>query len=142
MTSRQELREAVANLLKAKSVVAQEIFPYLPSDFGGKSPIVCITGAGSERTRITSRGSKATFHIVAETFTLYSDPNATPPWTPQDAENTMDALEEDIATIVASNPSSEHWTSLMYETTSAVSKVTVGGVAYLYEIIPLVAEVL
>ena len=75
-------------------------------------------------------------------FVLYSDPTTTPPWTANDAENTMDALEKEIAELVADNPKGAYWEYLGYETVSAISKVTVGGVAYLYEVIPLVAEVL
>jgi hypothetical protein len=91
---------------------------------------------------MTMRGVKTTFHFIVETFILYADPTAVPPWTEEDAENTMDALEADIASIVSDNPTGNCWNSLSYDTMSAVSKVTIGGVAYLYEAIPLVMEVL
>lgn len=140
--NRRSAREAIATLIRAQSTLTQLVFAYLPSDFGGASPVVVVTGTGSERTRTTFQGIKAQFHLVVETFVLYADPDATPPWTAKDAEDTLDGLEADIATIVSNNPTGSCWQSLIYETVSAVSKVTVGGVAYLYEAIPLVAEVL
>lgn len=142
MISRREVRQAIASLIRAQSTLAQAVYPYLPPDFAGSSPVITVTGAGSERPRITMRGVKTSFRLVVETFVLYSDPSATPPWTPEDAENTMDDLEADIAVIVANNPTGECWNALSYETVSAVSKVSIGGVAYLYEAIPLTAEVL
>lgn len=138
--SRREVREAIAALIKSQSTSTELVYSYLPSDFAGASPVIVITGAGSERARTTFMGMKVAFHLVVEVFVLYADPNATPPWTSQDAENTLDALEADIATIVSNNPAGSCWQALTYETVSAVSKVSVGGVSYLYEAIPLVAE--
>lgn len=140
--SRRDAREFLATLIRAQSVLAQAVFAYLPSDFAGASPIIVVTGAGSERPRMTLRGTKTVFHLVVETFVLYSDPDATPPWTAKDAEDTMDGLENEIAQIASDNGANSHWSLLTYETTSNVSKVNVGGVAYLYEAIPLNVEVL
>ena len=140
--SRQIVREAVASLIRSKATIAQAVYEYMPSDFGGASPVVTVTGSSSERPRMTLRGAKTIFHLVAETWVLYADPNATPPWTERDAENTLDALEAEVARIVEKNSSSEYWSGLFYETASAVSKITIGGVAYLYEAIPLIVEVL
>jgi hypothetical protein len=140
--SRSAVRKALAALFKAQSTMTENVFSYLPSDFGGASPVICITGAGSERPKLTSRGTKNTFHFAVETFTLYADPTSVPPWTPEDAEDAMDALEEDVATIVMNNPTGSLWQFLSYETVSTISKVAIGGVSYLYEVIPLIVEVL
>ena len=142
ITSRQVAREAIASLIRARSTLAQVVYEYMPGNFAGASPVVTITGSGSERPRMTLRGVKTQFHLMVETFVLYADPDASPPWTEHDAENTLDALEAEVAQIVENNASGERWSSLTYETTSVVSKVTIGGVAYLYEAIPLVVEVL
>ncbi len=140
--NRADVRKTIATLIRANSSLAQVVYSCMPADFQGQSPVVTVTGAGSERPRMTLRGGKTTFHLVVETFVLYSDPTATPPWTEANAEDAMDGLELEIATIVDKNPSGSGWSDLRYETVSAVSKVTIGGKAYLYEAIPLVVEVL
>lgn len=144
LTSRQAVRESFAALLRSKLTIVdpEKVFDYLPADFGGASPCVVVSGSGSERPRMTLKGVSTKFHITVETFVLYADPKATPPWTPEDAEDTLDALEAAVADVVSNNVSGDSWKGLQYETTSYITKVSVGGVAYLYEVIPLVMEVL
>lgn len=132
--NRSDGRKALAQLLAGGVSAAGVIFDHQADDFGGKSPAVCVTSAASERQRLTlgdARG-RATFGLAIHTFVVYRDAD----WTPAQAEDRLDLLEQQIFAVVLANPRAESWKTIAYsEPTEARDTVTIGGVVYLHEVI-------
>src|SRR5262245_52350329 len=93
--NRKPLRAALRTLLKAEVSAAQEVYGYGKARFGGQSPVVAITSAGSERARLTMQGSQLTATFEVHTFVIHSDPDSN--WTEEHAEDTLDDVEQQIA---------------------------------------------
>ena len=137
-TNRKSLRQALRTLLKAEVTSAQEVYAYQKARIYGQSPVVAITSAGSERERFTMQGSRLAATFDVHVFVLHSD-GATATWTEEDAENTLDDLEQQIAQACDRNPVKVNgWGRLAYAGASDARNLTkIEGVDYLHEIITL-----
>lgn len=142
--NRSVARKAFAELLEAEATSAQAVYDHQADDFAGQSPVICVTSAASERTRLTladTRG-QATFAVDVHTFVLYRDPEDPEAWGPEQAEDALDQLEQEVAAVVLSNPRTDAWKAIAYaEPTEARSVVEIGGVVYLHEVIPVAMRV-
>jgi hypothetical protein len=139
--SRETVRDALSNLLNTALVgvgkPAQAQYGYPIADFKGRSPIVMVSSAGSERdqqTMVTRRTSFLYFNIVV--FVLYADPAAS--WTEADAEDTLDTIESIVdATIAANLVNGTTWSDIGYNGRTTTGNATIGGDQYRYEVIPI-----
>lgn len=142
--NRSEARVVLAELLEAGVSSAQAVYHYQADDFGGQSPVVCVTSRASDRKRLTlgdTRG-QAAFGYDLHTFVLYRDPENPEAWTPAQAEDALDLIEQEIFAVVLANPKTAAWRAIAYaEPTEARDTVIIGGVIYLHEVIPVAVSV-
>jgi hypothetical protein len=142
--NRSEARAALAALLEAGVTSAQAVYGYQADDFAGQSPVLCVTSRASERKRLTmgdTRG-QAVFGYDLHTFVLYRDPQDPEVWTPAQAEDALDQVEQEIFAVVLANPKTAAWRAIAYaEPTEARDTVIIGGVTYLHEVIPVALSV-
>lgn len=137
MSQRQDAREALSALLGTASSV-QRVYAYQAVQLLGESPVVCITSAGTSRQPTTMRDSVPTVALDIHVFVLYADDASG--WTPQDAENTLDTCEEEIGLLIDANRRNAAWQRLAYaDRSDARQPVTIDGVVYLHETIPVEA---
>jgi len=138
--NRETLRDALYALLNTELVtnneIVQECFTYRPATFDGKSPVVCVTSAGSNRERLDYSGSRQNlFYYTIHTFVLY----AASGWTEANAEDRLDAIEQGIADVINDNPQTANWNDIDYDGRSTRTDVAIGGDEYIMEAIPIAA---
>lgn len=139
--SRKDVRKGVADLLRANVTAAQVIYHYQEGDFGGASPVVRVTSAGSSRPRLTLRGQKTFFFLGIEVFVLYRDENNPSAWTPENAEDALDDVEQQVSQILIGSHNTPLWNDITFEARSMIDTIVLGGVTYVYEVIPIQVEV-
>jgi hypothetical protein len=70
--SRATYRKAFADLLRTQlNTDVQAVFSYQVGDFKGKSPVIVVTGSGTQRPNPTTFGSDE-FFLEVHTFVLYA----------------------------------------------------------------------
>lgn len=104
IVNRKTYRQIITSELSAAlSSLVQAVYGFRVGNFAGKSPVVVITSAGSDRRQeITSKPDAETallFHV--DVFTLYADPASG--WTEANAEDRIDDIEQVIANWVQTN---------------------------------------
>lgn len=145
--NRETSRDALATLLEDELVtnlgIVAAVYNRKVDDPQGQSPIVCVLSAGTARIPLTFQGSKAEHLFEVQTWVLYADPDATPAWTEADAEDRLDLIEKEIAEIVDDYGANQtNWIAMDYEGRSVIADiVTLGGVSYVVEKIPIVCVV-
>lgn len=140
MIKRSEVRKELARLLEAGVPAADWLIDYQASNFEGRSPVVMVTSAGTVRPQFTMTGLYAKMFFGIHIFVLHADPDSG--YTEADAEDTIDQVEFEIASVLAANQSGTYWQGISWEESSIVDKITVSGTSYLYEVLPVVVEVL
>ncbi len=139
---RETVRDALATLLETALVgtglPAQAVYNYRCGDWQGASPVVEVVSKGSDRRRMTARGSRARFLMLVDVYVLYSDEGT---WGEDDAEDALDEIEHLIAGVVENNQVTASWGALDYEDVSQRFDVTIGGHGYIWEQVTLGAEV-
>lgn len=131
--NRKEVRELLTTLLQGGVQGTVESYQ---TDPAGRSPLVQIVSSGSLRNDIRKGGSSGPLMVSVHCFVVHADPNSS--WTEEDAENAIDDLEYQVVTCLEANQNTSLWTSIGWEMPSMVDRVSIGGVPYLYEVIPLV----
>ena len=141
-SNRKAAREALATLLTTALVGSgkpvQALYDYRPADFGGQSPVVTVSSAGTRRRRMTAMGSRATPLLRVDMFVVYSD-QAT--WTEADTEDALDDLEAAVAGVLDDNQRTAAWQALDYADASQRMSAVIGGVEYAWESIQVAVEV-
>lgn len=141
-SNRKTAREALATLLTTALVGSgkpvQALYDYRPADFGGQSPVVTVSSAGTRRRRMTAMGSRATPLLRVDMFVVYSD-QAT--WTEADTEDALDDLEATVAGVLDDNQRTAAWQALDYADASQRMSAVIGGVEYAWESIQVAVEV-
>lgn len=136
MSKRKIAREVLASLIQADANAVQTVYPYQAAQLKGESPVVCITSGGSRREPLTLRGSLPTFLLDVHIFVLYS--GGGDDWTAQDAEDTLDLVEEQLGGIVDRHRKSQAWQRMVYaDSSDASTPVTIDGMTYLHERVSL-----
>jgi len=136
--SRREVREAIAAALEtALAGQVQALYAYAAADFEGRSPVVRVLSGGSARQ---PRGLGEEMVIVVEFWVLFSQKRSG--YTRQDAENTLDALEQALAAWAEGAQNGPLWTGVRYDGPSVVGNTAVvRGEAWLVEIVRLRVKV-
>jgi len=133
-TSRETARDALTTLLDAGLTTKQEVVGHKLADPAGKSPIVAVLSAGTLRQRLTFQGTRPTFYLTIQVLVLAEDQAG---YTEADAEDTLDTVESEIAAVLEDNWRTSSWESLEQTGPSEVIDVSIGGVAYYLEEIPV-----
>lgn len=138
-TGRSALKTLLSTALVGTGKPAQAIYGYLKADFGGQSPVVVVTSAGTEpdKRAVTSRMKNEFFYTIY-TFTLYAIKGTT--WGEDDAEDRTDLLEKTIRETLAANVSNDSWAFIEYNGRSEVDSVMIAGEEYKRESIPVRVE--
>lgn len=137
--SRKETRQALAQLLTTEVTSAKKVYAFQKAKLKGQTPVLCVTSAGSARTRQTLAGSGATFTLDIHSFVLYADGGS---WTEEQAEDRLDDLEQQISAVVDKYAKSTSWARLTYaDRSDARSPVTLEGITYLHEVIPVEIQI-
>ena len=139
--NRETARDALTTLLNTELVTTnatvQQTYNYRPSTFDGKSPVVCVSSAGSNRERGTFAGARSNlFRYTIYIFVLY----AATGWTEANAEDRLDAIEQGVADVINDNPQTANWNAIDYAGDSVRRDVVVGGADYIMEAIPIEVE--
>lgn len=141
-TSRELVRDGLATLLESALTgtggLAQAVYNYRIGDFAGASPVVTVSSAGILRKRGTFEGGQAAVFLQVDVFVLYADGES---WGEDEAEDRLDALEAAIAQVVEGYRSTALWFDLAMAERSQRVDVTIGGVEYMREVIPVAAGV-
>lgn len=139
--NRATVRAAFASLLNTALVssgsgIVQAVYAYRAGDFGGQSPVVVVTSAGSLRERYTFQGTKPSYLLDTFVFVAYSEGDTS--WDAEDSEDALDDIEAKIAEVLDSNQRTANWNGLTQEGPSnAREDVDIGGVAYRREVITI-----
>lgn len=134
---REPVRDALVEALRPALTVAQSVEGY-KANIQGQWPAVRLLTDGSLRPQVTEAGIRSEFYYLVQLWVLYHKEGV---WTEAEAEDTLDALEQQLAEWLANNQVGELWTSLMFNGRSTVVTTTEGGEPYLVEEIPIKAEV-
>lgn len=136
ITNRETLRDKLKDLFAAALVGTnkpmQAFYEYMKGDFGGQSPVGCISSGGSMRTQeaINTREMNV-FYFEVYSFTLYVDQAAPTAWDEQKAEDRVDLIEKTIADVLVTNRTlSGFWETIGFENRSKIDFVIVGGEEY------------
>jgi hypothetical protein len=133
--SRKDIRETFANLLRDLVTAAQVVYDHQPGDFGGQSPAVTVGSGGSERSSFTFAGSQSVFYLDVHVFVRVGEDGG--PYTQADAEDALDAVEQQIAASLDAVRRGAKWESIDYAGRSEAAFVLVDGLEYKRESIPL-----
>lgn len=138
--SRATTRTAFASAIEtALAGDVQTVYSHLPADFGGASPVLAVGARGSRRTRVSRDVSEVTFRFDVFVFVVAAD--AAAGWDEADAEDAIDAIECGLADLLASQPTNAAWIAAAYDGDTACDYLTIGGVEYRRERIPVALTV-
>lgn len=135
--SRRVIREALAAGLATACTDAQAVYAYANSNFKSRWPIVRVMSRGSERPPMTGAGIRSRFVFLVDVWVLFKGEG----WTEQQAEDTLDALEQQVIGWLTENQGGELWTNIYYGLPSTVDVVKIAGEPWLTEAIQVIAEV-
>jgi hypothetical protein len=136
---RKAVRTALFNLLQSGLTLAQAGYAFTKHDLDGQSPVFYLSSSGSKPATLTGRGVTKALFINVHLLTLYALDNT---YTEQSAEDSLDDLEDQLVTTLATNQKTANWQFLKWSGRSnADDLLIIGGAAYLHEIIPLELEV-
>lgn len=142
--NRETVRDALAALLDTALVdgtpkLAQAVYSYQKADWGSLSPVVLVYSDGAARPIATYAGGKSSLYLAVGVFVAIT---ATGGYTEATAENRLDAIEVKIAETLTANRVNEGvWYFIDYEDRSYVEDVSIGGVPYINENIPIRVDV-
>lgn len=141
-TARGQLGTLLSAALVGTGKPAQAVYSYKVSDFQGASPVVVVSSEGADRTQATQQLRNNThFYYNIFVFVLYKDEVSS--WTEQNAEDKIDDIEQLIAGVIVDNCYlSGYWNDLSKNGPSTTDIIEVGGVQYIRESIPVVAQVM
>jgi len=128
-----------SSYLKALDRVdADSVFPYQSDDIEGRSPVLRLLGSGRDRPVSTFAGSYVEFFYTLQILVIFTDEN----WTPEDAENMLDDVEAELASVFTPRniPSSKLGIGIELGR-SSINKHVINGETYLIEHIPVIATI-
>lgn len=135
--NREIIRDTLVEDLRAALTVAQKVEGH-KANINGQWPALFLLTAGSLRPQVTEAGIRSEFYYLAQLWVLYHKEGL---WTEAEAEDTLDALEQQLAEWMANHQVGELWTALMFNGRSQVGITVDGGESFLVEEIPIKVEV-
>lgn len=136
-TSRETIRDALVTLLTTALVgtglPVKTVSGSKVDTLAGVTPLVAVLSAGTHRKRITYQGTIPTFYLEIQVWVR----QATTGWTNAQAEDALDEIEALIASVFADEVATANWSLLEYSDRSTVLELTVAGLAYYMECIPV-----
>ena len=135
--AREPVRDAIVVALRTALTVAQSVEGH-KANIKGQWPAVRLLTDGSLRPQVTEAGIRSEFYYLAQLWVLYYQDEL---WSEAQAEDTLDALEQQLAEWLANHQVGQLWTALMFNGRSRVVIANEGGETYLVEEIPMKAEV-
>lgn len=122
--ARQDLRQLLQNAVSAAASVPSG----QPDDLGGQSPVIIVASGGSDRPRLTMKGTQPKFYLDVYVFVRATD----------DADDLLDLAEQQIAEALEGSQDAAHWMAIDYagRTTTRFIQPTDGN-EYKLEQIPL-----
>ena len=144
-TNRETIRDALAAVMETALVdgtpqLAQALYGYQKVDFGSISPVVLVYADGAERPIATYAGGKTSFYLVIGVYVAITDTGGS--YTEATAEDRLDAIEAKIADTMETYRSNQaNWLYLDYVDRSYVENVSIGGIPYVSESIPVRVDV-
>lgn len=146
---RAQIASELSALLVGTGKLAEALYAGQVADFGGKSPVVVISSAGSARPNDSGYvGQGATLIFAVDVLTKYSDVKRG--WDELNSEDALDDIEQIIADWVLQNSArapvageSVAWTNLSYagRTDAELPPLRIGGEDYRCERISLRVEI-
>lgn len=138
--NRKNVRYFLAKLLEGGAPGYTAIYPYENDDLGGKSPVLRIMSGTSLREPISFKGQTCTLGFTLQSLVLYIDDANN--WTPQKAEDLLDDLEHQIATVILNVKFDQkaQIKSIQQAGASRIRKDVIQGKTYLTEYIPIEVE--
>lgn len=144
-TVRDELASTLSTLLTGAGNAYQAVYGYVVGDFDNQMPVLVIASAGSDRPRLRSeqpRSANATqAHFFFTLSTFVSREYASGSWTEQNAEDTLDLCEQELADAIDANQAGTNYKSIDYVARSGIEPVVVGGEPYWMESVEIQVEV-
>lgn len=137
--NRKDIRATLAAALTTALTTAQAVYGYQRGGFEGRTPVVRVMSAGSERPRYTAQGNRGTLHFLVQLWVLYTDPDAG--WTEANAEDALDQLEYELAAYVETYRATDDWIAIDLEGRSRVEIVRYQGLPYVVEDVPIAVKV-
>jgi hypothetical protein len=134
---RQAARKALATLLTSGCDSAEVVYDHLRGSFD-LSPAVVVSSNGSRRQRLTRAGKRTEIFLQIDSFVEYAIAGT---WTEAQAEDTLDALDEEIAAVISANQVTASWAALDEVERSERFDVALGGKEYVHESRTVRAEV-
>jgi len=131
-TSRSVVRKAIAAALEAELTTVETVVNHQASTTGDTSPMLRVMSAGSDRPPSVSAGNVSSFYIILQAWVFYGTVEGQ--WTEAQAEDALDAIEQEIADWVDNNQQSPGvWKTIRYAQRSRVDTVQFEGEAWLVE---------
>lgn len=142
ISNRGVYRRSLAAFIERVTDVPKVVLPYLPAVSKLQSPMMSVTGAPTDRKRMTSKGYENSFAFGLRLITLYSKDGEE--WTPENAEDMLDRLEYEasVALLLADMQSqTQSWLSVSRQGASTFDMLKDSGAYWLTETIPVILEV-
>lgn len=146
ITSRAAHRKALASFLRERMQTPKNVLDHVPADLSGNYPATCVTGAPTGRERMEGGIQLSNrFGFGIRNITAYHIDGQESSWTPQNAEDMLDALEYELTiALLAADRQAEvqGWVSVTRNGLSVIEgPYKIGGISYLSETVPIVMEV-
>lgn len=138
MATRKAARETLVAVLISYMTACEEIHAYFKSDFGGKSPVLCVHSLSTMSTALSFRGNRATYSFDIIVYVRRSGEGITE----ATAEDTLDDVAHQLYEAVEANDCNAVWQSLSYSEPSTALPVDIGGIPYWMEVTGLAMEVM
>ena len=139
--SRETIRKKLAADMAVYLTRAARVDNHQKSDLGDDMPVVRVISAGAIRPQTIAAGRRSKFKFTIQLFVQHSEVDGV--WTNSDAEDALDALEQQVADYVSDNQNiPDFWTHLAYDDSgSVVYTAKQNSIVWLVEDINVVVEV-
>ncbi len=124
--------ELLSSRLKLSDDIVEEVYPYVPSDPQGLSPIVAVAAIGSQREGLGSSRRQMTINLAIYIYVLYThtggDIDEQKSWA------ALNQIEQAISETLDANKTAEgFWYNLMWLESSSVDVLILDNQGYLLE---------
>jgi len=137
VTKRKDVRKLMHRVVQA-GLDVDEVWDH-QDPIEGRSPVVQVVSGGSMPNDMRRGMADGYVYLTVIVFVLHSD--ATGGWTTEMAEDLIDDISDQLVEVLAHNQTSDLWRGVDYTTQSGIERVTISGLPYLMEVVPITVEV-